>query len=197
MADHRHGVVALVPLDRHDVPALPDGDHRRVSAKPGWVYPDDDGRAQVFVLFPRHRVIHQTAANELVVAGVRERPVHLNVRLVRVRPVLRDDLLVDLFVSTLDRARVYLLAAPKVPLAVEGFVEVPRVAARVAERQPEPVGRVLCEEAACHRPDRVVDAAGFVEHHHDAVVVVDARVGVRILSRPQPTLDAPVPRAFL
>ena len=68
-------------------------------------------------------------------------------RLRGVRSVFVNDLLIDLLVCTFNRAGVHYLGGPELPLAVERFVEVPRIAARVTERQPEPVGCVLGKEA--------------------------------------------------
>ena len=194
---HRHGVVPTVARYVNNIPALTHRNDRGVRAVARRVYPDDDGRGQVLVLLPPHRLVHDVRPNELVVPRAWEHPVDLDVRLARVRPVLLDNPLVDLLVRTLYRACVHHLSFPKRPLGVERFVEVPRVAARVGERQPEPVGRVLRKESTCHRPDRIGDTTGLVKHHQHAVVVMHTRVGVRILFRPQPPFDAPVPGALL
>ena len=181
VAHHRHGVVALVALDRHDVASLPDGDDRTVGPKPCRVHADDDGRRRVFVLRSPHGVVDSGRPDELVVGRVGELTVHLDVGLGAVGAVLVNDLLIDLLVRMLDRARVHDLGVPKVALGVKAFVEVAAVAPRVAERQPEAVRRVLREEARRDRPDAVVDTAGFVEHQHDPGEVVNARVGVGVL----------------
>ena len=190
-----HGVVALVPLDRDDVAALPHGDDRAVGPEPRRVHADYDGCRQVLGPLALHRLVYRDGPNELVVRCVGKLTVHLDVRLAAVRAVLVDNLLVDLLVGPLDRPGVHDLVAPEVPLGVEALVEVPAVAARIGERQPEPVGRVLGEEPRRHRPDGVVDARRLVEHQHDARHVVHARVRVGVLRRPQPPFDAPVARA--
>ena len=157
MPDHRHRVVAPVPDDLHNVPPLPHRQHRRIRAKPRRVNPDHNGRRRVLVLRPLHGVVHHRAGDELIVADVGKLPVHLDVRLTRVWPVLVNDLLVYLLVRALNCARVHDLGQPELALAVERLVEVPRVAPRVAKRQPEPVGCVLSKETRGHRPDGVVD----------------------------------------
>ena len=62
------------------------------------------------------RLIDQRGSDELVVARAGEFAVHLDLGLYRVFAVLRDDLLVDLFVGVLDVAGVDVFGRPKVAL---------------------------------------------------------------------------------
>ena len=144
-----------------------------------------------------HGVVDEMDRDELVISSRGKLTVDLNMRLNAVRPVFLDDLLIDRLVCSFDRAGIHGLVAPEVPLGVERLVEVARVAAGVGERHPEAVGRVLGEEARSHLPDGVRDTASLIEHQQHTIKVVNARVGVRVLFRPQPPLDAPVARALL
>jgi hypothetical protein len=100
-----------------------------------------------------HCVVHDVSPDELVIARVGELTVHLNVRLRRVWPIFRDDPLVDLLVGALDRAGVHHFCAPELSFAVKRLVKVPRIATRVAKRQPEAIWRVFCEKTTRHRPN--------------------------------------------
>ena len=147
--------------------------------------------------FPAHGVVHQARADKLVVRCVWKLPIDLDVRLGAVRPVLVNDLLIDLLVGMLDRPRVHKLRIPKLPLGMEALIKIPVVAPRVAEGQPKAVWCVLSKEPRRHTPNAVVNTAGFVEHQQDAGEVVDPGVGVRVLGRPQPPLDVPIAGADL
>ena len=144
-----------------------------------------------------HGVVDEMDRDELVISSRGKLTVDLNMRLNAVWSVLKDDLLIDGLVCSFDRAGIHGLVAPEVPLGVERFVKVARVAAGVGERHPEAVWRVLGKEARCHLPDGVRNTACLVKHQQHAVEVVNACVGVGVLFRPQAALDAPVARALL
>ena len=118
-------------------------------------------------------------------------------RLARIRPILLNDALIHRLVRPLHRPGVHHPCLPKRPLAIKRLVEVPRVAARVAKRQPKPIRRVLRKKPSRHRPDRVINTAGLIKYHQHTIIVMHPRICIRILSTPQPPLHTPVPSPLL
>jgi hypothetical protein len=109
--------------------------------------------------------------------------------LVGISAIFFNDLVIDVLVRAFYIPSVYLPRLPKVTLATfDRFVEIASIAPWVAKAAPKAVRCVLCKEAACHRPDGVVNTAGLVKHDHYAVVVMHTRERVRILSTPQSAL---------
>ena len=181
MPDHRHGILTLVSFDRHDVPALSDTDDGAVRTTACRVNADNDRRRHVLVSRPFERFLDHRWRDELILACAWKLTVHLDLGLRRVCAVLLDDLVVDRFVRVFYCPGVDAACVPERPLGVEALKEVALVSARVAEREPVPVRRVLREEASPHLPDRVGYAAALVEDEHHPVLVVYARIAVRIL----------------
>ena len=184
-------------LDANNIPPLPHSDNCCIRTESGWVYADHYGCWLILILRPFHGVVYQIGRYELIVALRWKLTVHLDVRLWRISAILVDNLLVCLLVRSFYCTGIHHLGNPELPFAVKRFVEVPRVAARVAERHPESVGRVLCKEARRHRPDWVVNTRRLVEHNQHTVEVVHTRVGVGILGWPQSAFDTPVACALL
>ena len=192
--DDLHRVRALELSHANDVTSLPDGDDGAVAAEPRRVYANDDGRALVLSRWPRHGVLHQRRADELVIGGAGELPVDLDVGLVAVGAVFVNDLLVRLLVGALDRARIDDFGLPELPFGVKRFKKVPRRASGVGKRQPKPMRRILSKKSGADGPNCVVDAAGFVKHKQNAVEIMRSGVGVGVLGAPELRLRRPKPR---
>ena len=106
MPDYRHGVVALVPPNLHDVPSLTGDDDGGVRTAAGRVDAQHDGCGGIFVLGSLRSLVGQVRADELIVPGAGKLPVDLDAGLWAVLTVFSNDLVVDRTVGALNAARV-------------------------------------------------------------------------------------------
>ena len=177
--------VELLGRDAPGVPPSAEPKNALVRARPGHVHPQDQGGAIVRDQFPVPGAVGHVHADELLIRLHREAAVDLDEGLVGIRPVLVDDLLVDLRVQPLHRPRVDLLRLPIRPVLVERLEKRAGVAPGVAENEPVPMRADVREEALGHVPDHLGDAGRLVEQDHHAPGIVRSGERVRVILAPK------------